>query len=129
MKVFKFRIAVVALALLVGCSSQPAQGDSVPALLTGFDSQAHAELESVVSEALGGQSVTLAEQALTQQSLLIIERQPTRTLQQPRVPGRELQMPERFRLMTDGTGCWLLQLSSGARWPLQNASCRPETES
>lgn len=128
MTAFKLRCVIVAQLCLAGCTSQSAQGDSVPALLAELNPQVHAELESVVSAALGDKPVTLGEQVLMRESLLVIERQATHKLQQPRVPGRDMQMPERFQLMTDGEGCWLVQLSSGAIWPLQGASCRPEVE-
>lgn len=128
MTAFNIRCLIVVQLFLAGCVSEPARGNSEPALLTELNPQVRAELESVISGALGDKPVALGDEVLTRQSLLIIERQPTNKLQQPRVPGRDLQLPERFQLMTDGEQCWLLQLSSGAIWPLPSVSCRPEVE-
>lgn len=117
----------VAALLLTACGSQPAQGTPVPALLENTDDNSHAELERAVSEALHGVTVTLADDALTEESLLIIERRPVRNLQHPGgLNGRKLEKPEKFRLMTDGSGCWLVKLSDNSRWSLPGASCVPE---
>lgn len=115
----------VAALLLTACSSQSAQGTPVPALLTSTSDSSRAELESVVSRALHGVAVTLAEDALTQESLLVVERRPQRSLQQPGLDGRKLQKPEKFRLMTDGSNCWLVKVSDSSRWPLEGVSCIP----
>lgn len=115
--------------LLTACGSQPARGNSEPALLDEVSAAYRTALESAVSEALHGVPVTLAKDALTQESLLIVERRPMPKLQQPGLGGREMQMPEKFRLMTDGKDCWLLQLSDSARWPLPGVSCKSEAGS
>ncbi|MFD1581889.1 hypothetical protein [Microbulbifer halophilus] len=115
------------MALLTACSVQTARSEAVPALLVSPDPSVHAVLERTVSQALNGASANLADDALTRQSNLIVERRPLRSLQEPGgLHGRKLEKPEKFRLMTDGAECWLLKSSDGSRWPLPGVRCVPE---
>lgn len=127
MKISSIKSAAIAVALLTACSVQTVRGEAVPALLVSTDPSTHAILERAVSQALNGASVNLADDALTRQSNLVVERRPLRSLQEPGgLQGRKLEKPEKFRLMTDGTDCWLLKLSDGSRWPLPGPRCIPE---
>ncbi|MCI0434935.1 MAG: hypothetical protein L0271_15035, partial [Gemmatimonadetes bacterium] len=65
-------LALVGLGLLTGCRSLDAEQE-VPAIVTAPDSASRAELERVVSNALNGVPVTLADDALTRESALTIE--------------------------------------------------------
>lgn len=117
------------MALLVmpmlACSSQAAQGEAAPALLAEATPAARAELEQVISTALHGVPVTIAEDALTRESIVVIERRSVHNLQQPRLDGRKLERPETFRLMVAGDACWLVKVSDGSRWPLRDITCVP----
>lgn len=69
----------------------------------------------MVSAALDGAPVTLADDALTRDSVLIIEKAHT---------GRDLDRPEHFRLVKAGTHCVLLHERKSQRWTLVSTTCR-----
>ena len=62
----------IALGAITACTTTPAAKD-VPAVIVRPDAQSRADLQSAVSKALNRTSVTLADDALTQDSSLIIE--------------------------------------------------------
>jgi hypothetical protein len=97
-----------------------------PAVLTNPTAQSRAELSSVVSEALHGAPVRLADDALTQASTLVIERTMPRDAEGLPLNGRELEKPQHFRLIQHATHCILIQESTGKRWRLSAATCAPE---
>ncbi|MDH5312204.1 MAG: hypothetical protein OEY08_19915 [Gammaproteobacteria bacterium] len=118
--------AVVVLGMLLGaCGSPPAQPD-VPALLTNASPATRAEIEGIVSTALNGAPVTIADDALSVDSLLIIERATSRSIDRPPELGRDLGRPERFQLVIDGSKCFLVHERTGLRWMLAEAQCRAE---
>ncbi|UHQ56583.1 hypothetical protein [Microbulbifer sp. YPW16] len=123
------RLSLAGLLLvagITGCNSSPAQGGDVPAVRTGISEAGSAELQRAVSEALGGVPVTLSETAFTDSSLLVIERNPPRSLDQPHLGGREMSQPVRFRLSLGEGHCWLQRLPGGDRRQLAEVNCVPE---
>ncbi|MBB3059642.1 hypothetical protein [Microbulbifer rhizosphaerae] len=125
MKAINMTLSMAALALLVACNSQPARGGEKPALIAGATLESRAELQRLVSEALHGAPVTLAEDAFTRESTLIIERNPPQNLQQRPLQGRDMDRPKKFRLLLSGERCWLERESDGERWELLQAKCVP----
>lgn len=122
----KTRGTVVALAsflLPVACTTLSAQQD-VPALITNPSEQSRAELLRVVSGALNGAAVAIADDALTRESVLTIEQRPPRELEGRPLTGRVLGMPEQFRLVINGARCALLHQSDGMRFELTATRCR-----
>lgn len=87
---------------------------------------ANAELENVVSSALDGRPVTLASDALTRESTLIIEPRQLRRIDGPPELGRNLGRPEHFRLVLDGNHCFLVHDETELRWLLGDTQCIPE---
>jgi hypothetical protein len=116
-----FFIPLLVLALSA-CRTGAADGP-VPAVLVDPDERARAELQHVVSLALGNTPVTLADDALTTGSLLLVEHGPHRDAEGRRIMGRDPSMPERFQLVLDGASCVLVQLRTGHRWPLREVTC------
>jgi hypothetical protein len=114
----------LAVTGLCGCQGG-AVSTEVPARLTAPTPESHAELTSVVSRALGREDLILADDALTRDGRLIIERQPNRTLAQGRIPGRDLQPPEQFRLLKQGERCILVHAGTDERWTLNRSHCVP----
>jgi hypothetical protein len=116
-------IAVVGFALgtvlLMGCQDRPAR------IVDPTDASRIA-LRHVVSTALNGADVTLADDALTNSSLLTIEPKVYRDAQGERVMGRETRSPIHFRLIKYGAQCLLVQQDSGAKWPLADTTCEEE---
>jgi hypothetical protein len=99
--------------LLSACAS--AQPD-VAAVIDKPTKESRAELAQAVSSALNGAPVRLADDALTRDSLLILEKRPT---------GRDLDKPERFRLVKAGKECALVHERTGTRMPLASTTCQP----
>jgi predicted small secreted protein len=136
----KTSILLLASLLAAGCKTttsgeQPPAGDDAalegdrPAVLVNPAAATREELERVVSDMLFGADVTLGQDALTQSSVLIIERKKIRSLENPPLSGRDLGSPERFRLYTTGTQCVLVHESDHARYELLDVECVPEEES
>ena len=84
-----------------------------------------AELRDVVAAAFNGRSVTLADDALTRDSVLIVERREARDPEGRPLDGRARDLPERFRLVLRGSTCELVRESDGQRWPLRRTDCVP----
>ncbi len=111
-----FPVAVGFLAL--GACKFDAVRVEVPAQIVDHTPESYSELQQVVSSALGGRSVTIAEDALTKKSLLVIEPK--------HLTGRDLRTVEQFRLVISGSTCVLVHLGSDARTELSRANCVAE---
>lgn len=117
-------VSVAAAVALAGCLPRLAPPD-VPAVLTHPTARSHAELVRVVSRAMNGASVTIADSALTSDDALIVERTPRRDARGVDLNGRETGRPEHFRLVKSGPRCVLVQDRTGRRWTLRSATCSP----
>jgi hypothetical protein len=113
----------VLLAVLCTCQALPARAQQ-PAVLTQQNARTLAQLNRLISDALHGTPVRLAGDALTHDSVLIIEPVTPRDAAGLPLNGRELGRPEHFQLLKHGTQCLLVQQSTGRRWSL-SASCAP----
>jgi len=112
-------IMVIALA---GCRTLAAT-DDLPAWITNPDSGSRTALQAAVNEALNTE-VTLADDALTNSSLLTIQRNQTDSLEDQPAQGRNMDMPIQFRLVISGDDCVLIDQRDQSRRILQNTSCR-----
>jgi hypothetical protein len=119
--------AQVALALLAlaACRTRVAATD-LPARLVNPTARSHEELVRVVSRALRRATVTIADDALTRASTLVIERAPARDPLGRPLNGRERGRPEHFRLVRNGSSCVLVHEATGRRFTLKEATCLPE---
>ena len=97
-----------------------------PALRTNDDEASRVEIEQIVSSALGGVKVTIADDALMRASYLTIERGMRRSIEQPPELGRDLGRPEHFQLVLDGGQCFLVHQSTGLRYLLNATRCSAE---
>ena len=103
--------------LLAGCQARAARPD-VPAHVNNPTAESRAELLRVVRDALNGSEVTLADDALTKDSLLIIEPK--------HLTGRDLRRPEHFRLVLSGSRCVLVHQGTETRMRLMKTTCAVE---
>jgi hypothetical protein len=117
-------LAVAAMLALAGCATATTRPD-LPAMLTNPNAESRAELARRVSGALHGAPITIADDALTRESTLIVERTRPRTLDGVPLNGRETGRPEHFRLVRNGTRCVLVHERTGKRWTLKAATCSP----
>ena len=117
-------LAAAALLGLAACATATGRPD-LPALLTNPTAESRAELVRAVSGALHGAPITLADDALTRDSTLIVERTRPRTADGVPLSGRETGRPEHFRLVKNGSRCMLVHERTGKRWTLTAATCSP----
>lgn len=105
------------ITLLLGCKTYAVQ-DDVPARISKPTAESRAELIGVISEALNGRVTTIADDALTNNSQLIIEPK--------HLTGRDFRRPEHFRLVLSGKRCVLVHQETESRFELTNTSCADE---
>ena len=115
--------AALALATM-GCQTVGNSAD-VPARIVNPSDASRAALQDAVNTAFGT-NVTLADDALTETSLLTIERNPRPTLDNPNPQGRNMEMPFQLRLYINGSDCVLVDQRDNARYVLANTSCEAE---
>jgi hypothetical protein len=108
---------ILSLLALTACSQEQ------PARIVDPTTRSRAELLRVVTQALGGAPVLLADDALTRASTLVIERNPPRDVQGRPLAGRELGKPQQFRLVKIGSACVLLHENDGERSVLAETTC------
>jgi hypothetical protein len=120
------KLAWIAAAVLANAACSTLNADETPAVILDPSPESRAELARAVSEALHGAPVTLADDALTRTSLLVIERPGPRDLEQRPLTGRVLDPPEQFRLVLRGSRCVLVHLATGEGRVLGATTCRPE---
>lgn len=119
------RIAMVVLsaALTSACANSVAQAER-PAAIVNPTAESRAELLSTVQKALNNRPLTLADDALTQDSVLVIEPARPRDAESQLLNGRELGMPERFQLVKQDSKCILIQERTQQRWVLNKTGCQ-----
>lgn len=109
----------------VACAPVSAQRD-VPAVVMSPTPESRAELARVVSRVLHGAAVTIADDALTRDNGLIIERGWARDAKGVPLNGRETGRPEHFRLVRNGSRCVLVHERTGKRFVLSSVTCAPK---
>lgn len=124
MKMVKAILGASLWFMLSGCQTIDADSDR-PARIVDPDIESRAALQAAVNEALGSE-VMLADDALTESSLLTIERWPTGTMSNPVPQGRILEKPIQFRLVINGSDCTLVDQRDGSRRVLLNTTCKAD---
>ena len=114
---------LVASVAPAACGALSAQEQ--PAVIAAPTVESRAELARVVSAAFNGQPVTLADDALTRESVLTIERRTPPGEQGRAATGRTLDPPQRLNLVLRGTRCFLVHAADGREWELNEAQCVP----
>ena len=124
MKVVNAILGTLLWFTLTGCQTVNTDLDR-PARIVNADAYSRAALQSAVNEALG-REVMLADDALTDTSLLTIERWPAGTMENPVPQGRSLEKPIHFRLVINGSDCILIDQRNESRHMLKNTECLAE---
>jgi hypothetical protein len=117
-------LCVVLGLTIAACRVVGADADG--ARLVSPTAAAIAELRDAISEALGGVDVAVPPDAFMTSSLLVLERMAHRDAAGRRIQGRELGMPEQFRLAKSNGDCVLSHVRSGRRWRLTEVRCVAE---
>lgn len=116
-------LLVLALVGLPACRTWP-QEAGTPAIVTHPTAASRADLEFAVSQALGGGPVRLADDALTRDSLVVVDRAQARDIRGLPLNGRQLGRPQHFRLLRRGSRCELLHVETGKSRVLTHTTCR-----
>lgn len=113
--------------VLTGLLASPAcdAPTDLPARITNPTPESRDELLRTIREALNGIPVTLAEDALTRDSTLLLERTEPRDERGLPLSGRDTGKPERFQLVKRGSSCQLLHERTARRWTLTSTTCAP----
>jgi hypothetical protein len=106
---------------VVGCQTVETGYDK-PARITDPSNESRAALQQTVNAALNT-DVTLADDALTDSSLLIVERAMPQSMDGSPAQGRTMEMPYQFRLVINGDECILIDKRDESRHVLQDTSC------
>jgi len=118
----------IALAVFVmsisGCKNVAPDADQA-AVITDPDAASRAALQQTVNTVLRT-DVALASDALTDTSILIIERKMPQSIEGSPAQGRTMEMPIQFRLVTDGTNCILVDQRDASRHVLADTRCVTE---
>ena len=118
-------IAFIACAMmLVACKNVAPVADQA-AVIVDSDAKSRAALQQTINAALRT-DVTLADDALTDTSVLIIERKMPQSIEGSPAQGRNMEMPIQFRLVTDGTNCILVDQREASRHILADTRCVAE---
>ena len=114
-----------ALGVLAGCGHLGAS-EEVPAVLVDPTDAVRAELRAALTAALGQAPVAIADDALTQTNVLVIDRAPVRDLANRPLDGRVVApTAQRFELVLASGGCVLLRPADAWRMRLAGANCKP----
>lgn len=119
------RYGAVTIGALVTAACSLWAGNERPAVITQATVASRAELAAAVSAELNGVPVRLADDSLTRDSTLIVERVQPRDAAGRPFEGRQLGKPEHFILVTHGTDCVLIRRSTRKREVLKTARCQP----
>lgn len=114
----------VAINLLAGCLGSTPEFEAV---IVAPSDASRAALQSTLAGLLGGYEVTLADDALTRSSLLVLEPSAQNRSSIRPLGGRVVTEPVRFRLVKTGGECVLVDLRDGSRHLLADTTCEPES--
>ena len=82
-------------------------------------------MQRAIADSLNA-DVIIADDALTKTSVLIVERNPPRTMQGQPAPGRNMDPPIRFELVLNDSACILIDTRDTTRHLLENTTCVAE---
>ncbi|MGB5375337.1 MAG: hypothetical protein WBM75_05425 [Polyangiales bacterium] len=116
---------VATLALGMAACRTAATDQDRAARIVEPDDRSRKALQGALEAALHTK-VTLAADALTETSVLIIERSPPRNMRTPPAQGRITESPIQFRLVIHGEDCVLIDQRDRSRHKLENTRCEPE---
>lgn len=120
----RYQLTFAASILMLSACQFTAASPDKAAVLLASDAVVRQELGAAISSMSGFSEVTLSASDFMQSSEVIIERKHQTNQHGELIQGRDLEIPHRFRLETNGTQCWLVHLNSGQRRLLNTACCQ-----
>ena len=122
--VTQLMIIAAMAANLLACKNVVPDAE-VPAVIVDPTEMSRKDLQETVNAALNT-DVMLAPSALTDSSVLFIERRVWETIDDSPAQGRNMETPIQFRLVTDGTNCILVDQRDASRHVLADTRCVTE---
>jgi hypothetical protein len=116
------RILVIGVAGGLGACQTVAADADQSATISAPNEASRAALQLAVNTALNT-DVTLADDALTDTDLLVIERTPPQSIAGSPAGGRTMEVPIQFRLVINSGECILVDQRDLSRYPLANTRC------
>jgi hypothetical protein len=116
------RILVTGVVGGLGACQTVATDADQSAIISAPNEASRAALQLAINTALNT-DVTLADDALTDTDLLIIERTPPQSIAGSPAGGRTMDAPIQFRLVINDGECVLVDQRDGTRYPLANTRC------
>lgn len=114
-----FGVTFLCAAALSSCVST-----YTPAVIVEQTAQGRSELSNVIARTLHTEGIALADGALTDVPILVIERAPARDERGLPLNGRDLSRPDVFQLYLFRGQCVLVHRQSGRHWTLRDMHCR-----
>ena len=111
----------VVVMSIAACKNVAPETDQ-EAVIVNPDAASRAALQASLSESLHT-DVALAEDAVTQTSVLIIEQKAPQSIEGSPAQGRNMQMPIQFRLVKNGAECVLVDQRDLSRSVLTDTEC------
>lgn len=118
-------IALTVLAMTIVACKNVAPDSDQAAVIVDPDAASRAALQETVNAALRTE-VTLADDALTDTSILIIEQKLPQSIEGSPAQGRNMEMPIQFRLVRNGSECILIDQRDMTRAVLADTECSVE---
>ena len=115
-------IALAALAVTFAACKNVAPDVDQAAVIVNPDAASRAVLQATVNAALHT-DVTLADDALTETSILVIEQKVPQSIEGSPAQGRTMEMPIQFRLVANGSECILIDQRDMTRTVLPDTAC------
>ena len=109
------------LSFLSACSIQA--NESVAAILPSNNDEARIEIVSVVSRALEGKKVPIAQDVFQESSRLLLTASPVISPSGVKVYSKRIQPALVFELRKQGDTCLLKRLDTEQEWLLETKSC------
>jgi len=117
-------LSATVFAAMLGCQTVEPDFDQ-PARIVNVNDASRAALQQALNTEIGT-TVTLANNALTDNNLLTLENSPPRSIANPNPQGRIMEMPIQFQLVKNGDDCILIDQRDRSRQILSNTSCEVE---
>lgn len=117
----KLLAGTILIASLSACTLKA--HDPVPAIFPDSSSEARAEIVEVVSNALGGKKVAIAQNVFQESSRLLLGTKPVIAPNGVTVYDSNKQSPLVFELVKQGDDCLLRRLDTKQTWPLKTKQC------
>jgi hypothetical protein len=119
---FKHSLLVLIPVVVIGCTTA-AISVTGPAVMSGSNPDAHAELEAMVSKILDGKNVSLSADVLTEKNTFFVGQKQVRSIGNDPLMGRRMDRPDHFTLTLESGVCTLTHDETGNAYVLEKAGC------